>query len=201
MLADEALSRIQDLDAKTRSGRGSERARRHARIDTPASLVRGNIKGICEEENGLVMTNEERQSEMGRRPLRLGVLLFFIGLLTGLALPVVANPRMALSSHLEGVMNGLFLLALGAIWHRLRLGLRPQRIAFWLVVYGTFVNWGTTLLAAIWGAGQEMMPLPAAGYTGTSTQETLIAVGLVSLSVAMLVVCPIVLWGLRSPAK
>lgn len=147
------------------------------------------------------MTNEERQSETGRRLLQLGVLLFFVGLLTGFALPAVANPRMALSSHLEGLMNGLFLLALGAIWNRLRLGLRPQRIAFWLVVYGTFVNWGTTLLAAIWGAGQEMMPIAAAGYTGTSTQETLIAVGLVSLSVAMLVVCPIVLWGLRSPAN
>lgn len=156
---------------------------------------------FAKKEKRSVMTNEERQSEMGRRLLQLGVLLFFIGLLTGFALPAVANPRMALSSHLEGVMNGLFLLALGAIWHRLRLGLRAQRIAFWLVVYGTFVNWGTTLLAAIWGAGQEMMPLAASGYTGTSTQETLIAIGLVSLSVAMLVVCPIVFWGLRSPAK
>jgi len=152
------------------------------------------------DEKGTVMTNEERQGEMGRHLLQLGVLLFFIGLLTGFALPLAANPRMALSSHLEGVMNGLFLLALGAIWHRLRLGLRALRIAFWLAAYGTFVNWGTTLLAAIWGAGEKMMPLGAAGHTGSSAQETLIAFGLISLSIAMLVVCPMVLWGLRAGA-
>jgi len=144
------------------------------------------------------MTNEERQAEMGRWLLQLGVLLFFIGLLTGFALPVAANPRMALSSHLEGVMNGLFLLALGAIWHRLQLGPQAQRAAFGLVVYGTYVNWGTTLLEAIWGAGEKMMPLGAAGYSGSSAQETFIAFGLISLSVAMLVVCPMVLWGLRA---
>jgi len=155
--------------------------------------------GQFELEEEAVMTDQERASEMGRRLLQLGVLLFFLGLITGLVVPAAANPRMVLSSHLEGVMNGLFLLALGAIWHRLRLGVGGQRVAFGLAVYGTFVNWGTTLIAGIWGAGERMMPLAAAGYTGTSAQETLIAIGLISLSVAMLVVCPMVLWGLRSP--
>jgi hydroxylaminobenzene mutase len=65
------------------------------------------------------------------------------------------------------------------------------------VVYGTYVNWGTTLLAAMWGAGEKMMPLGAAGHSGSAAQETFIAFGLISLSVAMLVVCPMVLWGLR----
>lgn len=147
------------------------------------------------------MTNEERQDHMARRFLQIGIVLFFLGLLTGFAVPAAANPRMALSSHLEGVMNGLLLLALGAFWHRVRLGHRAQRVAFSLAAYGTFANWGTTLLAAMWGAGAEMMPLTAAGYTGTSAQELVIAVGLLSLSLAMLFVCPLVLWGLRSPVK
>jgi len=69
-----------------------------------------------------------------------------------------------------------------------------------LLAYGTFANWGTTLLAALWGAGETMMPLAAAGYTGTSAQEMLIVFGLLSLSLAMLVVCPVVLWGLRTQA-
>lgn len=143
------------------------------------------------------MTKETTRSRVGRRLLQLGILLFFLGLLTGFSLPAAANPRMALSSHLEGVMNGTFLLVLGAIWDRLRLGSKSQRIALGLAAYGTFANWGTTLLAAMWGAGESMMPFAAAGYTGTSAQELLIAVGLISLSVAMLVVCPLVLWGLR----
>ncbi|MGB8224671.1 MAG: hypothetical protein WCF10_18925 [Polyangiales bacterium] len=147
------------------------------------------------------MTNEAQTSETGRRLLQLGVLLFLLGLLTGFAVPAAANTRMALSSHLEGVMNGLFLLALGAIWHRLHLGVGGQRAAFWLVVYGTFVNWATTLLAAMWGAGERMMPLGAAGFMGTPAQETVIAFALVSLSIAMVVVCLIVLWGLRSPKR
>lgn len=145
------------------------------------------------------MTNP-RNHEIGRRLLQLGIVLFFLGLLTGFALPAAANPRMALSSHLEGVMNGTFLLVLGAVWHRLHLGARSSTVALWLAAYGTFANWGTTLVAAMWGAGGAMMPLAAAGFTGTSAQELLIAVGLISLSLAMLVVCPIVLWGLRAPA-
>jgi hydroxylaminobenzene mutase len=108
---------------------------------------------------------------------------------------------MALASHVEAVMNGIFLLVIGAIWQRLRLGIRPQRIALWLLAYGTFANWATTLLAAIWGAGEPMMPLAAAGHAGTSAQEALIAFGLISLSVAMLAVCPILLWGLRAKGR
>ncbi|MGB8330918.1 MAG: hypothetical protein WCE62_12395 [Polyangiales bacterium] len=144
------------------------------------------------------MPDESAQGRIGRRLLQLGVVLFLLGLLTGLAVPAMANPRMGLASHLEAVMNGIFLLVVGAIWHRLRLVMRAQRIAFWLLVYGTFANWGTTLLAAIWGAGEPMMPLAARGHTGTSAQEALIAFGLISLSVAMIIVAPLLLWGLRS---
>ena len=38
--------------------------------------------------------------------LQLGILLFLIGLLTGFVIPKLANPRMGLASHLEGVLNG-----------------------------------------------------------------------------------------------
>lgn len=140
-----------------------------------------------------------RESRRGHRLLQLGVTLFLLGLLTGFALPLMANPRMGLSSHLEGVMNGGFLLALGLIWDRLRLGSRARAGAFWLAVYGTFANWATTLLAAVWGAG-AMMPIAAGARQGTAVQELLISFGLWSLSVAMLVVCGLVLVGLgRAP--
>ena len=47
--------------------------------------------------------------------------LFLIGLLTGLAQPHFTNIRMALSAHLEGVMDGTLLIAVGAIWNEVRL--------------------------------------------------------------------------------
>lgn len=137
-------------------------------------------------------------AEGARRLLRLGVGLFLLGLLTGFAVPLAANPRMALSSHLEGVMNGLFLIVLGLVWGHLRLGPGSRRLLVWFAAYGTFANWATTLVAALWGAGASMMPLAAAGFSGTSAQEGLIAFGLLSLSGAMLVVCPLMLWGLRA---
>ncbi len=40
--------------------------------------------------------------------------LFLIGLLTGFVEPQFTNVRMGLAAHLEGVMNGIFLVALGA---------------------------------------------------------------------------------------
>ena len=145
-------------------------------------------------------TSAATHKRIGHRLLQLGISLFLLGLLTGFVVPLAANPRMALSSHLEGVLNGLLLLVLGIIWGRLQIGRVTARIAFGLLAYGTFANWGTTLLAALWGAGESMMPLAAAGYTGTSAQEMLIAFGLLSLSLAMVVVCPVVLWGLRAQA-
>lgn len=144
------------------------------------------------------VANDRRGAEeISIRFLQLGISLFLLGLLTGLLMPLAANPRMLLSSHLEGILNGMFLLLLGAVWQRFRLAPRTQRILLWLAAYGTFVNWATTLLAALWGAGASMMPLAGAGFSGTSAQELLIAIGLVSLSLVMLAICPILLWGLR----
>ena len=133
----------------------------------------------------------------GRRLIRYGILLFFLGLLSGLVVPMLANPRLGLSSHLEGVMNGTFLVVLGLIWPRLRLSRPTLTVAFWLSMYGTYINWATTLAAAALGAGQSMMPMAAAGYTGTPLQETIIKFSLTSMAIAILVTCVIVLWGLR----
>lgn len=130
------------------------------------------------------------------RLLQLGVLLFLFGLLTGFAIPMLANPRMGLSSHLEGVLNGMFLVALGLLWPRLRLGRRASAATYWLAVYGTFANWAATLLAAAWGAGRSM-PIAGGAQQGTATQEAVIFGLLMSLSVAVIAVCGLVLWGLR----
>jgi len=132
----------------------------------------------------------------GRRLLQLGFLLFLLGLLTGFTLPLMANPRMGLSSHLEGVMNGLVLVALGLCWPRFRFGPKSAAAAFGLALYGTYANWLTTLLAGFWGAGAAM-PIAGGGRTGTAVQEGLINFGLISLSAAMIAVAGLAIWGLR----
>lgn len=44
-----------------------------------------------------------------------------LGLIVGLLVPALANPHMALSSHLEGIINGIFLIVFELIWHKVLL--------------------------------------------------------------------------------
>jgi hydroxylaminobenzene mutase len=139
-------------------------------------------------------------SPIQRRLLILGAILFLLGLLTGFVPGELANPRMGLASHLEGVMNGMFLIALGAAWSHVHLGRRAESVAFWSLAFGTTANWLTTLLAAVWGTGR-MTPLAAPGLKGLPWQEAVISAGLIALSVAMVVGTALVLLGFVRNAR
>ncbi|MEI8049523.1 MAG: hydrogenase [Bacteroidota bacterium] len=128
------------------------------------------------------------------RLLFLGVLLVLFGLLIGLFIPMMTNPRMGLSAHLEGIMNGMLLVILGLIWNKLVLNDKWLTTAFWLTLYGSFANYVAVSIAAITGDG-KMMPI-AGGKEGTSVVEGLISYLLISLALAMIFVCLIVLKGL-----
>jgi hydroxylaminobenzene mutase len=132
----------------------------------------------------------------GHRLIQLGIFLFLIGLLTGFFVPQLANPRVGLSSHLEGILNGFSLVLIGLLWAKLKLSRRWLTITFGLAIYGTFANWAATLMAAIWGACSAM-PLAAVGHQGTPFQEGIINFFLWTLSGAMVAVSILVLWGLR----
>lgn len=136
------------------------------------------------------------QRRTGHRLIQLGVALFLLGLLTGFVIPLLENPRAGLTSHLEGIMNGMFLMLLGLVWPRLRLGAGLVKATFWLVIYGTFANWAGTLLAGIWDTGRSM-PIASPEPTASLMQENMVDFLLFSLSFVMVVVCGIVLWGLR----
>ena len=140
------------------------------------------------------------QKLQSNRLLQAGVFLFLLGLLTGFAIPMLANPRMGLSSHMEGVLNGMFLIGIGLLWQRLQLSERMLSITFWLLLYGTFVNWLAILLAAIWAAGKTL-PIAGLGNVGTNWQEAVINFMLYSLSVAMVLTCIFVLIGLGKANK
>ncbi|MCB0750538.1 MAG: hydrogenase [Ignavibacteriae bacterium] len=135
--------------------------------------------------------------ELSRKLLRYGILLFLLGLITGFAIPAMQNPRMGLSSHLEGVMNGMLLILFGLLWPKLNLPERYLKWGFGLSLFGTYTNWATTLFAGFLGAGAEMMPIAGGGLTGEPWQEIIIKFGLISLSLSMLAVCGLLLWGLR----
>jgi hydroxylaminobenzene mutase len=138
--------------------------------------------------------------ELSRKLYRNGFLLLFLGLLTGFAIPFMANPRMGLSSHLEGTFNGMLLTLIGVVWPNLQLKEGALKWVYGLSLFGTYANWGTTFLASLWDAGGEMMPIAGGDALGTILQEGLIKFGLLSLALAMVAVCVIILWGLRGSA-
>jgi len=72
-----------------------------------------------------------------RRLMWHGMFLFLLGLFTGFAEHSFANVRMGLAAHLEGVMNGTLLLAVGAIWTHVRLPLPGKTATYWITLYAT----------------------------------------------------------------
>jgi hydroxylaminobenzene mutase len=124
-----------------------------------------------------------------------GAILFLLGLLTGFAIPGFLNPRMGLASHLEAVMNGTFLIALGAVWTHIRLTPILDKTTFWLITYGTYANWLFTALAALFGTSNTT-PIAGQGFSGQIWQEQLVTLGLISVGITLVLGCSLVVHGL-----
>lgn len=130
-----------------------------------------------------------------RSIVRHGVLLFLIGLVTGTQQRRFTNMRMALSAHLEGVMNGTFLIALGAVWGQIELPSRVEQAARWTALYGTYGNWLFTTLGAALGTAAAN-PTLSQGHHGTPSQERLVLFGFRSMRYAFLLSVFLILCGL-----
>ena len=127
------------------------------------------------------------------------MLLFLLGLITGLLEQRFTNVRMGLSAHLEGVMNGILLLALGAAWNEVRLPHPVKVTAYYAALYGTYVNWLTTSMAAAFGTAAKS-PITSAGHSGEPWQESVVAMGFLSVTIAVIATSTLVLWGLQGKA-
>ena len=134
-----------------------------------------------------------------RKVLWHGMFLFLLGLLTGFVEQNFTNVRMGLAAHLEGVMNGTFLVALGAIWTEVRLSPSLKVAAYWTALYGTYANWAVTTLAAILGTA-ALSPISAAGHSARPWQEGVITFGFITVGIAIVASSILVLWGLRQRA-
>ena len=64
----------------------------------------------------------------------------FTPAITGLVIARFTNVRMGITAHLEGVIDGIFLVAL-AVWSEVRLPAGAKVTAYLTVLYGTCVRW------------------------------------------------------------
>lgn len=125
-----------------------------------------------------------------------GLVLVMIGLVSGLLVPSVSVERLGLAAHLAAVTNGVLLIAIGAIWHHVRLSRRLGILAVSALLYGTYANWFSVQLASIWDAGQ-LLKIANPTPTAAPWQELIVNAGLLSLSLAMIVGVGLVLMGFR----
>jgi len=145
----------------------------------------------------------ERRSAMDTAHRRLmwhGMFLLLLGMATWLAEPHFTNVRMGLAAHLEGLMNGILLLALGAAWTELRLAPRTKTIAYWTALYGTYVNWLFTTVAAVLGTA-ALSPVLGTGHGAPAWQESLVTAGFLSIMVSIFTATILILSGLRTRAS
>ena len=127
-----------------------------------------------------------------------GVLLFLLGLLTGVAIPAVRGPRIALSAHVAAIESGLVLIALGLLGAHLELG------AGWAAAIGhgmwisLYVLWVGLLAGAVFGTGRTL-PLAGAGLRAEPWQEltALVLIGAGSIGSAAATVALLWQWSWR----
>ncbi len=139
--------------------------------------------------------------EVRQRVAETGAWLFAVGLLTGVWAAVVLTdkvvvtiPRMALAAHLNGILGGLWLIAVAATLDRMRYGLAGRRRLGIVVVVATWGNWLITLIASVVGVrGLE--------YTGDARNDVIAAL------LQLVVVLPSIVgavawaWGFRGPSR
>jgi (hydroxyamino)benzene mutase len=141
-------------------------------------------------------------SRQGRRLLQLGIAFILYSSFDGFVVPFFGSPRIGLSVHTLSALQGIFLLAVGLLWPRLKLSVTTSWIAFWLFIYGAASILAAYTVAAIWGVGIDTIllagELPHGLTRGTAFQETFIKVLAYSSAPTGLASLALILWGLRT---
>ena len=133
--------------------------------------------------------------------LQTGIVFILYASFEGFAIPFVASPRVGLSAHTLGALEGVLLLALGLLWPRLSLRAIVSRVAFWCLLYSAFAILGAYTIAAAWGVGNETIvlagELPHGLHHGSAFQETLIKILSYSSAPTGIIAFALILLGLR----
>ena len=104
-------------------------------------------------ENSSSSTNEARQI------LFHGGIMTLLSLLSGFTTFFALAPRIALSSHTVGLLQGAMLIAIAGAWHLLNAPPKTLRILKYTLLVGFYANWISTQLSALWSAARSTYPI------------------------------------------
>src|SRR5258708_5046730 len=136
-------------------------------------------------------------SRQSQRLLQLGVALLLFTSFEGFAVQSFASSSLGRSVHTLSGLTAILLMAFGLLWTRLALGSAAARVAFWFLIYSSLAIIVAFLMAAVWGAGNTVMPIAAGSARGTAAQEMAITVVAYSSAPPGIISFALVLWGLR----
>jgi len=127
---------------------------------------------------------------------RYALVLMLLALAGGIFVPAMAVPRLGLSAHTIGMLSGVLLIAIGAIWSHFILSARLCCLLKWSWLYASYANWFGCMLGAVLGAG-SMTPVAAPGVRGSALAELTVMLLLLSVALASFLAVGLSLWGLR----
>jgi len=131
-----------------------------------------------------------------RKLMAHGFLVFVASIMVGAVATWLPAPRMGLSCHLNGLMNGMMLVLIGLVWSRLALSDFQKSLLFWLAIIGVYCTFTMHLFAAIFPSGNRFMPLASQGKVGSDWQEGLVFLGIVIIGSTLIPVSWLTAWGL-----
>ena len=141
--------------------------------------------------------SDTENTNLQRRIMFWGMILFLLGLVLAFGFMPYINKRMGMSVHLQGVMNGTFMVVVGLLWTHIYLSNPGKKFVFYSILIGSYGNYLATLLAALWGAGGALSPITGGGFTASPWQEHLVGVLFPVCGVSEILCILTILWGLR----
>lgn len=106
------------------------------------------------------MTNENSNNNREARQILFhGGIMTLLSLLSGFTTFFALAPRIALSAHTVGLLQGAMLIAIAGAWHLLNAPPKTLKILKYTLLVGFYANWISTQLSALWSAGRSTYPI------------------------------------------
>ncbi len=147
-------------------------------------------------ENHFNNNNEARQI------LFHGGLMTLLSLLSGFTVYYALAPRISLSAHTVGLLQGATLIAIAGAWHLLNASPSYLKIIKYTLLVGFYGNWISLQLAGLWGAGKSDFPILGKDLPdGAAPWQNLTVTALGYLAGFILVSAALIAWAAFSKNK
>lgn len=137
---------------------------------------------------------------MKTKLVRHGFILILLALLSGMFISQMAVPRLGLSAHTIGVISGVLLIAVGAIFEEFALSILQAKVIYWSWLLSSYLNWLACLVGAFLGTGAAT-PLASDGLKGGEFSEAMVVSMLALVVLTSFVAVGLSIWGLRPGLK